>query len=253
MKNVIKFYEKGSIEILYGQSTHSFPLHSHECFCVGAITKGSALFVINNSQCLLQESMIFIVPSNTGISITADSQYDYITICFKNELKKQVENILFNKYFLKMNSNKEILALCDIFKENNDEKQLLNSILDLINSNISTNSLNKKNQPNKIVLQICKYIRKNAAKDFDLDTLSKAFYLSKFHLIRMFKKEMGVTPYQYYIQAKMGIIRRQVFNVTSETDLAVNLSLSDSSHLCKIFKRQMGISIKDYKKNLTRK
>jgi AraC-like DNA-binding protein len=64
---------------------------------------------------------------------------------------------------------------------------------------------------------------------------------------------MGVTPYQYFIQAKMIIIRTQIFNGKSETDLAINLNLSDSSHLCKIFKRQMGISIQDYKKNLVRK
>lgn len=253
MKNVIKFYEKGSIEILYGQSTHCFPLHSHECFCVGAITKGSALFTINNSKCLLEESMVFILPSNTGISITATSQYDYITMCFKNELKKQVEHIAFNKYFLKIKSNDDILTLCDIFKENNNEKQLLNSILTLINSAITTDSLVEKISPNETVLSICEYIKENATKNFNLDTLAESFYLSKYHLIRMFKKEMGVTPYQYYIQAKMGIIRRQIFNGKSETDLAINLNLSDSSHLCKIFKRQMGISIQDYKKNLVRK
>ncbi|SHK27718.1 AraC-type DNA-binding protein [Clostridium cavendishii DSM 21758] len=253
MKNIIKFYEKGSVEILYGESSHCFPLHSHECFCVGAITKGSALFTINNSKCLLKEPMLFILPSNTGISITTNSQYNYITICFKNELKKQIENLHFNKYFLTLQSNDEILTLCDTFRENNDEIQLLTSILKLINNTITNNSLIEKNQPNETVLSICEYIKKNATENFDLDTLAKSFYLSKFHLIRIFKKEMGVTPYQYYIQSKMRVIRKEVFDVKSETDLAVNLNLSDSSHLCKIFKRQMGISIQDYKKNLVRK
>lgn len=86
MKNNIKFYEKGSVEILYGKSTHCFPLHSHESFCVGVIKKGEALFNINNSKKVLKENMIFIVPSNTGISINADCEYNYITICFKNGL-----------------------------------------------------------------------------------------------------------------------------------------------------------------------
>ncbi|WP_160679814.1 AraC family transcriptional regulator [Clostridium sp. C8-1-8] len=253
MRNVIKFYEKGSVEILYGKTTHRFPLHSHECFCVGAITKGSAVFTINNNKCLLEEAMVFIVPPNTGISITTDSQYDYITICFKNELKKQVESILFEKFFLKLKSNDEILTLCDSFKENSNEEQFLNSILTLINSAIASDSSAKKTFPNDTVLLICEYIKQNAVNNFSLDTLAQSFYLSKYHLIRMFKKEMGVTPYQYYIQAKMGIIRRQIFNGRSETDLAIDLNLSDSSHLCKIFKRQMGISIQDYKKNLIRK
>jgi quercetin dioxygenase-like cupin family protein len=81
---------------IYEQSRHCFPLHSHESFCVGAITKGTALFTINNNKRLLKESMAFIIPSNTGISIIADSEYNYITICFKNELKRRVENIKSN-------------------------------------------------------------------------------------------------------------------------------------------------------------
>lgn len=123
----------------------------------------------------------------------------------------------------------------------------------MINSAIATDSLVKKTSPNDTVLLICEYINQNAAKNFSLDILAESFYLSKYHLIRMFKREMGITPYQYYIQAKMGIIRKQIFNGKSETDLAINLNLSNSSHLCKIFKRQIGISIHDYKKNLIKK
>ena len=62
MKNIIKFYEKGSVEIVYGQSSRSCHLHSHESFCVGAIMKGEALFNINNNEHLLKESMAFIIP-----------------------------------------------------------------------------------------------------------------------------------------------------------------------------------------------
>lgn len=252
MKNVIKFYEKGSIEILYAQSRHCFPLHSHESFCVGAITKGTALFTINNEKCLLKESMAFIIPSNTGISITSDSEYNYITICFKNEFKKRVENTNFNKYFIEMNFPEEMSVLCDIFKENNDEEQFFDSILKLIDSSIEPDYLLERNEPSEIVLSVCEYIKKNADQKFDLDNLARSFYLSKYHLIRIFKKEMGVTPNQYYIQAKMRLIKSEIFIVKSITDLAIDLNLSDQSHLCKLFKKQMGISIQDYKKNLVR-
>ena len=253
MKNTLKFYEKGSVEILHGQSNHCFPLHSHESFCVGAITKGSALFTINNSSSLLKESMIFIIPSNTGIVITTDSKYDYITICFKNELKKQVENIKFRKYFLEMKYPEEMWELCDRFKSNNDEQQFLNSILELISRAIDQNSKYNSAPKNQTVLLIAEFIKKNADKKFDLDELAKTFHLSKFHLIRLFKKEMGVTPNQYHIQAKMRIIKTNIFDFQSKTNIAQNFSFCDQSHLCKLFKKQMGVSLKEYKKNLTRK
>lgn len=253
MKNIITFYEKGSVEILYGKSTHCFPLHSHESFCVGAIKKGEALFNINNTEKVIKENMVYIVPSNTGISINADSEYNYITICFKNDLKRKVKNIKFSNYFIETNLGEEISHLCDIFKRNNDEEELLNSILKLLSKVIEKDDLLEVEKTNDNVLLISQYIKKHAEEKFDLDKLAKTFYLSKYHLIRMFKKEMGVTPNQYYIQAKMRIIKSEIFNIQSETNLAVNLNLSDQSHLCKLFKRQMGISIQDYKKNLIRK
>lgn len=253
MKNIIKFYEKGSVEIVYGESTHCFPLHSHKSFCIGVITKGKVLYTIDNNKCLLEELMLFILPSNTGISISPSSEYSYITICFKNELSNQLDYIKFSKYFLKLKYTEEIFVLCHTFQENNDENWFLNSILKLISSAIEPYYINQKKQPNKTILLICEYIDKNAAEKFDLDELAKSFYLSKYHLIRMFKAYMGVTPNQYHIQAKVRIIKSKIFHVQSGTNLAMKLNLFDQSHLCRLFKKQMGISIQNYRKNLTRK
>lgn len=253
MNNIIRFYQKGSIEIVHGQINHSFPLHSHESFCVGAIIEGNALVTIGNNICLLNESTIFIIPSNTGISISSNYQYTYITICFKNELRKYAENIKFNKYFIKINSPKEILLLCDNFKRDDDEYKFLNSIIKLIDNAIDYNSFTGKNQTNETVSLISEYIKKHAHEKFDLNKIAKSFYLSKYHLIRIFKKEMWVTPHQYYTQEKLRLIKSKIFISQSEVSLANNLNLSDESHLCKLFKKQMGISIKDYKKNLIKK
>lgn len=253
MKNIIKFYEKGSVEILHGESSHCFPLHSHESFCVGAVTKGSAMVTINNSSCLLTEAMIFINPSNTGICMTTDSKYEYITICFKNELKKKVENIKFSKYFLEMKYTEEMWDLCEAFKISNNEEEFLNSILKLISPAMESNSISVSDHKNETALLIAEYIKKNADKKFDLDELAKTFHLSKYHLIRFFKKEMGVTPNQYHIQSKMRILKANLDDIESQTSLAQNLNLADQSHLCKQFKKLMGVSIQNYKKNLTRK
>jgi len=164
-----------------------------------------------------------------------------------------VENIKFNNYFIETNLGEEITYLCDIFKRNNQEEEFFDSIFKLISKVIEKNNLLEREKTNENVLLISEYIKKHAAEKFDLDKLAKNFYLSKYHLIRMFKKEMGVTPNEYYIQEKMRIVKTEILKTQSETDLAVSLNLSDQSHLCKLFKKQMGISIQDYKKNLIRK
>jgi AraC-like DNA-binding protein len=63
---------------------------------------------------------------------------------------------------------------------------------------------------------------------------------------------MGVTPNQYYIQAKMYLVKREIMDYRKEIDLALDLNFSDQSHLCNFFKKQMGISLQDYKKSFQR-
>ncbi len=45
--------------------------------------------------------------------------------------------------------------------------------------------------------EICDYIEKSYSDDITLDELSKIGCISKYHLIRLFTKEKGITPYKY--------------------------------------------------------
>lgn len=70
MKNFITMIEKDSIEILKAESNHSFPLHSHECFCFGIVHQGRVIFEIGNDKKELSKGMCYIIPSNVGVIIT---------------------------------------------------------------------------------------------------------------------------------------------------------------------------------------
>ena len=96
------------------------------------------------------------------------------------------------------------------------------------------------------------YIRKYAHEKFSLDTLADAIHVSKYYLVKLFKKEMGVTPNQYYIQIRMYLVKKEIIKYRKEVDLAMELNFNDQSHLCNLFKKQMGISLLDYKKSFRR-
>ena len=253
MKNDLHFYEHGNVEILYGKSNHCFPTHSHECFCIGSILAGNVLFNINNKERLLKKSDIFIIPSNTAVKFESDSTYEYVTICFKNELKTESCRLSFNDYYASVDDSNKFMSLCTKFKNDNDEDDLYDSILDLAANVISYKYEDKNTCSNTVVADICRYIIDHADQKFDLDKLSKTFFISKFHLIRIFKKEMGITPNQYHMQAKMRMLKSGILKNKSETSLAMDLNLTDESHLCKMFRKYMGISIQSYKKNYKNK
>ena len=93
------------------------------------------------------------------------------------------------------------------------------------------------------------YIRQHLYEPFNLEQVASYLHISKYHFIRKFKQKVGVTPNQYYIQAKIYAAKQALKQNEKETDVAANLNFSDQSYLCNVFKKQMGISMKDFKQN----
>lgn len=98
---------------------------------------------------------------------------------------------------------------------------------------------------NEMIVSAKDYIER-AAKDFNIDVLSQTMHISKYHLNRKFKEQLGITPYQFYINARVKKIRQGLNAQVSLSDLVYDLGFSDQSHLCNTFKKHMGISPLQY-------
>ena len=86
----------------------------------------------------------------------------------------------------------------------------------------------------------------NVTNDFDIDSLSRAVHISKYHLDRIFKEQIGITPYQFYINDRIKKIRQGLQTHLPLSDMVYDLNFSDQSHLCNIFKKHVGISPTQY-------
>lgn len=83
-------------------------------------------------------------------------------------------------------------------------------------------------------------------KQFSIEVLADAVHISKFHLERKFKEQVGITPYQFYLNEKIKKIRQGLLLHKSLSDLVFDLGFSDESHLCNMFKKHVGISPLQY-------
>lgn len=106
--------------------------------------------------------------------------------------------------------------------------------------------LNYSSNIKKIIL----YIRKNLTYKISLDDIAKDLFITKEHLSRLFKKEMGITISEYIIKAKIqeakNLLRQTDYNIL---DIAVLLNFANSSHFSNSFKKITGLSPSDYRKN----
>lgn len=57
--------------------------------------------------------------------------------------------------------------------------------------------------PNPRVMELKQYLDSHLAEDLNIDELAEAFYISKFHMMRLFHREMGLTIYNYLTQRRL--------------------------------------------------
>ena len=80
------------------------------------------------------------------------------------------------------------------------------------------------------------------ARRVTLDELSRAAYMSKFHLLRKFKEAMGVTPGQYQVLMRLAHARSLLEDGQRVSDVAYRTGFSDQAHLTRAFKRTYGVT-----------
>lgn len=86
------------------------------------------------------------------------------------------------------------------------------------------------------------------SKPFNLESLATEAGLSSYHFSRMFKETTGFSPSSYFIQLKMARARHLLRGTsTSVVSIAMQLGYSSPSHFAHVFKREVGVSPRDYR------
>lgn len=74
-----------------------------------------------------------------------------------------------------------------------------------------------------------------------LDAVADACGVTAFHLIRVFRRVTGLSPYAYLIVLRVNEARRLLDAGASVSDAVYSCCFSDQSHLTRIFKRTLGM------------
>lgn len=121
-------------------------------------------------------------------------------------------------------------------------------VLQLLSRFIRRSNYNSVSMKDSRVAKVMLYIRQHVHEPIGLDELAERACLSKDHLIRLFKKETGTTPFQYVIQKK--IEEAQILLVTENIpvkEIAYRLSFDDYSYFNRLFKKMTGFTPLSYR------
>jgi AraC family transcriptional regulator len=122
---------------------------------------------------------------------------------------------------------------------------LLTSLLIHLHSRYPSDRLNGANGKltSTQLLTICDYIHSRLEENIFMEQLCSLVELSRFHLTRLFKGTMGISPHRYILLAKIDYAKSFMKKRKGAIlDAAYKLSFADHSHFTKTFRRFTGVT-----------
>lgn len=92
----------------------------------------------------------------------------------------------------------------------------------------------------KAVDRAIEFLQARACEDISLEDASRASGVGLFHLIRLFQKHLGLTPYSYLTQVRIAKSRQLLRLGEPVAQVALDVGFADQAHFTKRFKQFTG-------------
>ncbi len=244
------------------QSTNDFTKHYHDTYTIGLTYKG-VLKSFNSFE--TYDSYEYSIRVNNPGEVHSGKSKEwshanfYPTVDLLSNLYEQIfyekkipffqRHIVENKLlFLKLHN-----FFTAYFAKEDEmfvESLLIEALSELILSNtIYTKDYNKIFEDRKLTKDTYELINDSLDTNFTLDTLASNVNLSKYHFLRLFKKEFGLTPHAFIINQRLNRANKLIQKGISISQASVEVGFNDQSHYSRNFKKFFGYTPLTLKKN----
>ena len=143
------------------------------------------------------------------------------------------------------------LLTSDFHAEKINHRQLL-QLSNALDSNVEFSSLaayasRHSDSQNPVISSLKRQLELYPENKFSIEEMAQNAFVSKYHFIRRFKAEVGLTPHQFQLQNRIRKAQRLMHKAETITDVALTTGFCDQSHFIKQFKKQVGLSPLTYK------
>lgn len=90
------------------------------------------------------------------------------------------------------------------------------------------------------VIAIRNYLNENYEKELKLDQLAEIHSISKYHLLRLFKKYYGLTPRQYLTDKRIAMAKNHLTDGMSVTETCFTVGFESLGSFSTLFKTKTG-------------
>lgn len=240
--------------------TYDYPRHVHEEYALGIIIAGAETHICRGtSYKAFSGDLMLTNPEEAHSNKSVGTEYRILAIrpemlnriaCditgqthetpyFANPIVKDslMFRLLLNLHF-KLEQNASPLEM---------ESEFISTIGLLLGRQNRNKSISQSVGKERGYIKLVQdYLKSHAAENVSLAELAAITSLSPFHLLRVFRNQVGVPPHEYQTQIRIIRARRLIRTGHSILDAALETGFFDQSHLSRNFKRIVGITPSQY-------
>lgn len=242
-KNVFYFSSNNNtIDIvLLNKVNTAYSLHTHaEHYTMGIVIDGEIIIETNAEKFVCKSDNVFTIPMDVPHSIKpfSDSTYTMLSLCIHQDylVYADIDNIklMIEKKLKQLFGEEKIVA---------GYSELLSDGLMLLMAsklkNITSESYSK---------DVKHRLLEVPETSMSIEDISNEICVSSFHMIRQFKKEVGLTPHQFQIQCRIRKAQKMLLSDKTIAEVASDMGFCDQSHFVRCFKKIVGITPASYQK-----
>jgi len=267
---------KGTVEVY---SSKNIVIFKPKIFFKGPLCSNNYQFVLPlcAAPSFTVEKKIFPVEKNKIFPINPDQIHGtldqcevkgYFSILIKKEMIQEMAHSTFGRADIRFNNDfagisNDTWNLINSFVRETAERQMgfefmqegigLQLVMNLLRQVKSNIHLEKNNfvHARDNIKKAIEFLNDCYNKDFRFEEIARIANLSPYHFIRVFKAEIGMTPYEYLLNIKIQKVKEKLANRNlSISQVFSECGMDYNGHFAALFKRKVGVTPSQYRKEI---
>ena len=248
----IEYYKLSKNHPRYHMQTHW-----HKDMEIIRVTTGVLDAQIGDTLFSLKEGESVYIPG--GIAHGAqptDCEYECVvlspSVMYSTQKVRTIikSRVLFPVKFYK---NPDVDLICECLENEEDgyEFKVISSLFKIVNSALENQTLfvGRNNYRVDKIKPAIDYIRGNFSGNIELKILAEECSMSSNYFCKIFKDVTGQTPTEYITTYRLNMACEMLLSGSKVTDTAYDCGFNDLSYFIHVFKKNIGISPKQYSQN----
>ncbi|MDW6001424.1 AraC family transcriptional regulator [Vibrio mangrovi] len=176
----------------------------------------------------------------------------FLALGVKPDHTLRIEGVLFDDLVMKQ----QILMLTRMINSGyhskiEQELSLFRLAHTLVKKSGALHEATPQRRQDTLLTRAKEFINSQYQNNLSIDDIAAVASMSKYHFIRLFRAQFGITPHQYVVNCRINGAQKALESGLPATAVAQMFCFADVSHMNRRFKKLYGMTPKQYQNQLT--